>query len=173
MDVVPDVDKLSQIFSNAIVPAFFLGAVAAFVALMMSRLDAVNNRIKATGLLHEDRSAATTAVDPLTRRARLLSHGIIASLASGICATLLLAILFSTQFFRWHHAMVRPFSFSPPLCCWELGCSASPRKPGMHTTNWTNSDETVRRAESRRSQATIANAKPVLRCRRRQFCEVG
>jgi len=104
MDIVPDVDKLSQIFSNAIAPAFFLGSVAAFVALMMSRLAAVTDRIKAAGIPNEDRAAAGAALLPLARRARLLSHGIIVSLASGICATLLLAILFSTQFFRWHHA---------------------------------------------------------------------
>ena len=103
MDLVPDIDRLSQIFSNAIAPAFFLGAVAAFVSLMMSRLAAVNDRIKAARA-EQDRSAAGAALAPLTRRARLLSGGIIASLASGICATLLLAILFSTQFFRWHHA---------------------------------------------------------------------
>jgi hypothetical protein len=111
MDFVPDVDKLSQIFSNAIAPSFFLGAVAAFVALMMSRLAAVNDRIKAAGLPNEERSAAGAALLSLTRRARLLSHGIIMSLASGICATFLLAVLFSTQFFRWHHAYGAAFLF--------------------------------------------------------------
>ena len=111
MDFVPDVDKLSQIFSNAIAPSFFLGAVAAFVALMMSRLAAVNDRIKATGIPNEDRSAARASLLPLTRHARLLSHGIMMSLASGICATFLLAILFSTQFFRWHHAYGAAFLF--------------------------------------------------------------
>jgi|ERR1044072_29730 hypothetical protein len=105
MEFIPDVDRLSRIFSNAIAPAFFLGAVAAFVSLMMSRLAAVKDRIKAAGALpDQDRSAASAALGLLTRRARLLSHGIIMSLASGICATFLLAILFSTQFFRWSHA---------------------------------------------------------------------
>ena len=32
MELVPDIDRLTQIFSNAIAPAFFLGAVAAFVS---------------------------------------------------------------------------------------------------------------------------------------------
>ena len=40
----------------------------------------------------------------LTRRACLLSDGIILSLGGGICATLLLAILFASQFFGLHHA---------------------------------------------------------------------
>ena len=44
------------------------------------------------------------ALGPLTRRARLLSDGIILSLGSGMCATLLLAILFASQFFGLQHA---------------------------------------------------------------------
>ena len=104
---VPDIDTLAKIFSNAIAPAFFLGAVAAFVSLMMSRLAAVNERIRATRALPDQDSAtaaSSMALGPLTRRARLLNDGIILSLGSGICATLLLAILFGTQFIGFHHA---------------------------------------------------------------------
>jgi len=107
MDLVPDIDRLTQIFSNAIAPAFFLGAVAAFVSLMMSRLAAVNETIKATRALpHQDGAAvgSSMALATLTRRARLLSDGIILSLGGGMCATLLLAILFASQFFGLHHA---------------------------------------------------------------------
>src|ERR1700712_1992725 len=107
MEMVPDIDRLKQIFSNAIAPAFFLGAVAAFVSLMMSRLAAVAASIKATGALPNKYGAAvesSTALGTLRRRARLLSDGIILSLAGGICATLLLAMLFASQFFGLHHA---------------------------------------------------------------------
>ena len=38
MELIPNIDRLTQIFSNAVAPSFFLGAVAAFVSLMMSRL---------------------------------------------------------------------------------------------------------------------------------------
>jgi hypothetical protein len=104
MELVPDIDRLTQIFSNAIAPAFFLGAVAAFVSLMMSRLAAVSERIKAAGAVpDQDGAAGSTSLGALTRRARLLSDGIILSLASGICATLLLAMLFASQFFGLHH----------------------------------------------------------------------
>ena len=106
MDLIPDIDRLTQIFSNAIAPAFFLGAVAAFVSLMMSRLAAVAANIKAVGPLPDQDSAAvgsSTALGALRRRARLLSDGIILSLAGGICATLLLAMLFASQFFGLRH----------------------------------------------------------------------
>ena len=107
MDVVPEIDRLTQIFSNAIAPAFFLGAVAAFVSLMMSRLATVHERIKATRALPDQHGASvgsSTALGMLTRRAHLLSDGIILSLGGGMCATLLLAILFASQFFGLHHA---------------------------------------------------------------------
>lgn len=107
MDVVPDIDRLTQIFSNAIAPAFFLGAVAGFVSLMMSRLAAVNESIKATRTRSDQTGAAvgsSMALGTLRRRARLLSDGIILSLGGGMCATLLLAILFASQFFGLHHA---------------------------------------------------------------------
>ena len=99
MEIVPDIERLTQIFTNAIAPAFFLGAVAAFVSLMMSRLGDVHDRIKAK------RAAAGTGIDlgPLRRRAALLNQGIILSLGGGVCATLLLAVLFATQFFGGKH----------------------------------------------------------------------
>jgi hypothetical protein len=40
---------------------------------------------------------------PLTRRARLLNDGTILSLGGGVCATLLLAALFASQFFGLKH----------------------------------------------------------------------
>ena len=106
MEFIPDIERLTQIFSNAVAPAFFLGAVAAFVSLMMSRLAAVNERIKATRALpDQDRAVvgSSMALGPLRRRARLLSDGIILSLGGGVFATLLLAVLFASQFFGLKH----------------------------------------------------------------------
>lgn len=100
MELIPNIDRLTQIFSNAVAPAFFLGAVAAFVSLMMSRLAAVHAHIKATRALPDQ---SGMALGPLTRRARLLSDGIILSLSGGVCATLLLAVLFASQFFGLRH----------------------------------------------------------------------
>ena len=106
MELVPDIDRLTQIFSNAVAPSFFLGAVAAFVSLMMSRLAAVHADIKATNA-HSDQDGAgvgsNSVPDLLTRHARLLNDGIILSLGGGVCATLLLAALFASQFFGLKH----------------------------------------------------------------------
>ena len=106
MELIPNIERLTQIFSNAVAPSFFLGAIAGFVSLMMSRLTAVNERIMATrALSNQDRNAVgnSKALASFKRRARLLSDGIILSLSGGVCATLLLAALFASQFFGLHH----------------------------------------------------------------------
>jgi Protein of unknown function (DUF2721) len=106
MELVPDIDRLTQIFSNAVAPSFFLGAIAAFVSLMMSRLTTVNARIKATRELRNQDRAAVGSGSPLgrlARRSRLLNDGILLSLGGGVCATLLLAALFASQFFGLKH----------------------------------------------------------------------
>jgi hypothetical protein len=107
LDFVPDVQRLTQIFSQATAPTFFLGAVAAFVSLMSSRQSAVVARIRAlNGISKDDPARAHLKADleRLRRRARLLSSAIVASLISGICATTLLAIVFATEFFGGKYA---------------------------------------------------------------------
>src|ERR1700704_3697710 len=94
MELVPDIDRLTQIFSNAVAPSFFLGAVAAFVSLMMSRLPAAHPDTKTTKghPKQDDPGVGSGSVpDQLPGRARLRNDGIILSLGGGVCATLLLA----------------------------------------------------------------------------------
>lgn len=108
MDFFPSLDKLTTIFANATAPAFFLGAVAAFASLMTSRLTAVNNSIKELKVLAEgelDAARGSAALLLLVRRARLLNAGIISSLCSGIFSTLILAVLFASQFFNLSHGL--------------------------------------------------------------------
>ncbi len=106
-EFIPDAERLSEIFANAIAPTFFLGAVAAFVSLMSSRLSTVVGRIRTlNAIAAEDTAQAQLKVDvePLRRRARLLKSGILAALRGGVCATLLLAIMFIIGFMGLRHA---------------------------------------------------------------------
>jgi hypothetical protein len=107
INLIPDPQRLSQIFSNALAPTFFLGAVAAFVSLMSSRLFAVIERVRTlNAITDEDQARVHLKVDleRLRRRARLLNSGILAALRGGVCATLLLAIMFVTGFVGLKHA---------------------------------------------------------------------
>jgi hypothetical protein len=104
---IPDAQRLSEIFSNAIAPTFFLGAVAAFVSLMTARLSAVIERIRTlNAIAAEDHARARLKVDleRLRRRARLLNSGVLTALRGGVCATLLLAIMFIIGFLGLRHA---------------------------------------------------------------------
>jgi hypothetical protein len=106
-DFIPDMERLSQIFSQAIAPTFFLGAVAAFVSLMASRLSAVMVRVQTLNAITDDdhpRVPLKADVERLRRRARLLNSGILAALRGGLCATLLLAILFASEFLGLKYA---------------------------------------------------------------------
>ncbi|BDV36513.1 MULTISPECIES: DUF2721 domain-containing protein [Methylocystis] len=107
LEFVPDLPRLTMIFSQATAPTFFLGAVAGFVSLMSSRLSAVVTRIRGlNGIPGDDpaRAHLKTDIDRLRRRARLLNRAIVASLVSGICATILLAIVFTSEFFGLKYA---------------------------------------------------------------------
>jgi hypothetical protein len=98
---IPDANRLAQIFSQAAAPTFFLGAVAGFISLMASRLNGVIDRIRELNAIPQDdqtRGHLKADLDRLRRRSRLLNSGIVAALRGGLCATLLLAILFVTEF---------------------------------------------------------------------------
>ncbi len=106
LEFIPDVQRLTSIFSQATAPTFFLGAVAAFVSLMSGRLSAVVSRIQRVNkITDEDQHVELRSdIDRLRRRARLLSRGIASSLLAGIFATVLLVILFASEFFGFKYA---------------------------------------------------------------------
>ena len=106
LDFIPDAERLSQIFSQAIAPTFFLGAVAAFISLMASRLSAIVRMQTLNAITEDDhpRVPLKADVERLRRRAWLLNSGILASLRGGLCATLLLAILFVSEFLGLKYA---------------------------------------------------------------------
>jgi uncharacterized protein YacL len=114
IDFVPDAKQLSDIFSQAIAPTFFLGAIAGFVSLMASRLSAVIERVRILNAIGEEDDARAHLkgdLERLKRRARYLNSGIVAALHGGLCATLLLAILFISALFKLEHAYGAPLMF--------------------------------------------------------------
>ncbi len=106
-EFVPDAERLAQIFSTATAPTFFLGAVAAFASLMTSRMSSAMDRVRTLNAIKEDdddRAHLKADLDRLMRRAHLLKGGIFAALTSGVCATILLAIIFATEFLGLKYA---------------------------------------------------------------------
>jgi hypothetical protein len=101
LNFIPEIERLTHIFSQATAPTFFLGAIAGFVSLMSSRQANIIGRIKTIHAIAENESERThlkADIERLRLRARLLNSGIYASLRGGICATMLLAIIFASEF---------------------------------------------------------------------------
>ncbi len=105
-DVFPDPDRMSKVFEQAAAPAFFLGACAALVALLMTRLSDVMHQLRTRGPhKHDDKG------EFLLRRARLLHSAIRLSLAAGICTAVLLVVAFGGAFLRVQHIFGAGFLF--------------------------------------------------------------
>ena len=104
---VPDAARLVQIFSSAVAPTFFLGAVAAFSALMTSRMEAALSRVRVLNSIEdndENRAHLKDDIERLVRRAHLLKGGIFNALAAAVSASFLLADLFVTEFLGLKYA---------------------------------------------------------------------
>jgi hypothetical protein len=103
---IPDSNQLAAIFSQAVAPAFLLGAVAAFVSLLMSRLKNIVDRISnLTRIADSDPAQAKVAqeIPYLKRRAVLLNTAAYLALSAGISTTLLLLVSFASAIFKLHH----------------------------------------------------------------------
>jgi hypothetical protein len=97
-DLIPDAERLSHVFSQAAAPAFFLGAVAGLLSILMNRLADVMGRLRTGDPTHPGAARAD-----LLLRARLLHSAIALTLAGGICTTVLLAVAFMGAFAQLQH----------------------------------------------------------------------
>ena len=106
MNVVPDAGQLSQVMSQATAPAFVLGGVAAFVAVLLNRMSSLIERIRSLNEIADGDTARAhlkSDIPRLRRRAKLLNSATRWALVSGMCTSLLLVVGFGSAFFRLHH----------------------------------------------------------------------
>jgi hypothetical protein len=130
MDLVPDVQQLSQLMSQATAPAFILGAVAGFVSILLGRMTTVIDRIRSLNEIADGdttRAYLKSDIPRLQRRAKLLNSATHLALASGICTSLLLAVGFASAFFKVHHEYGAGLLFLWRSVSWAARCSDSRR----------------------------------------------
>jgi Protein of unknown function (DUF2721) len=102
----PSVSQLSQVISQAVAPAFILGALAAFISLLILRMNRVVDRsqtLNAIGIDDPARVHLKTDLPRLRRRAVLLNRAILYASISAIFATLLVMVAFVSAFFGIQH----------------------------------------------------------------------
>lgn len=116
MALVADIDQLSTVISHATAPAFMLGAVAAFLSILISRLERIVDKNRAL------RSTDAAAVDPsgaiaasFSRRMALLSRAIYFAVLSALATAALLIGAFVAALSGVAHARFIALMFAVSL----------------------------------------------------------
>jgi Protein of unknown function (DUF2721) len=96
MDELFRIDRLSKVIEHAIAPAFILGSIAAFLAIMLARIENLVTRLRQMKPEHGDRRK-------LRQRIVLLNRAVTFALASAICASTLVMASFIFGFLNLTH----------------------------------------------------------------------
>ena len=102
----PSVHQLSQVISQAAAPAFLLGALAAFIGVLISRLNRIIDRtIMLNGIADDDTTKSRLKADlpRLVRRAAIVNHAILWAVIGSIAVTVLVIVAFASAFFEVQH----------------------------------------------------------------------
>jgi Protein of unknown function (DUF2721) len=102
----PSVSQLSQVITQAIAPAFLLGALAAFVSVLTLRMNRVVDRSQMLNSIDDADQARAHLKGDLPRmrhRAILLNNATFFATLSAISATLLVMVAFVSAFFGIQH----------------------------------------------------------------------
>jgi uncharacterized membrane protein YgcG len=102
----PSVSQLSQVISQAITPAFLLGALAAFISVLILRMNRVVDRSQALNAIESSdpaRAHLKADLPRLKQRSILLNRAILYASTSAIFATLLVIVAFVSAFFGIEH----------------------------------------------------------------------
>ena len=106
LPVAPSIDQLARIIGNVAAPAFLLGAVAAFISVLISRINRVIDRAQFLhGIGDADPSKAYLKADipRLRRRAALLNRALFCSILSAILTSLIVIVAFISAMFNLAH----------------------------------------------------------------------
>lgn len=99
---ISDFDHLSMAISHATAPAFMLGAVAAFLSILVTRFERIGDRSRTIRAMPADALTAETAAC-LSRRMFLLNRAIYFAVLSALCTAALLIVAFGCALFGVGH----------------------------------------------------------------------
>jgi uncharacterized membrane protein YgcG len=102
----PSVSQRSQVITQAIAPAFLLGALAAFVSVLTLRMNRVVDRSQMLNAIDDtDKARAHLKADlvRMRQRAILLNNATLFATLSAISATVLVMVAFVSAFFNIQH----------------------------------------------------------------------
>lgn len=106
LPVTPSIDQLARIIANVAAPAFLLGAVAAFISVLMSRINRVIDRaqfLHGIGDGDDARSYLKADIPRLRRRAALLNRSLFCSVVAAILTALIIVVAFISALMNVAH----------------------------------------------------------------------
>jgi hypothetical protein len=106
LPVTPSIDQLGRIIGNVAAPAFLLGAVAAFISVLMSRINRVIDRAQFLHGIGEGdgtRSYLKADIPRLRRRAALLNRSLFCSVVAAILTALIIVVAFVSALMHVAH----------------------------------------------------------------------
>ncbi|WP_245477182.1 DUF2721 domain-containing protein [Bradyrhizobium guangzhouense] len=102
----PSIDQLGRIIANVAAPAFLLGAVAAFISVLISRINRVIDRsqfIHSIPANDSTRAFLKADLPRLRRRARLLNRSLFCSVIAAILTALIIIFAFIGALLHFTH----------------------------------------------------------------------
>jgi hypothetical protein len=102
----PTVSQLSHVIVQAAAPAFLLGALAAFIAVLISRLNRIIDRTIVLNAIADDdavKSRLKADLPRLLRRAAMLNRAIFWAVIGSIAITLLVIVAFACALLKFQH----------------------------------------------------------------------
>jgi Protein of unknown function (DUF2721) len=104
LPVNPSIDQLSRIIGSVAAPAFLLGAVAAFISVLMSRTNRVIDRSQFLHRIDDEAKSYLRADIPrLKRRAELPNRAVFYSTMCAIVTALLIVVAFASAMLGLAH----------------------------------------------------------------------
>jgi hypothetical protein len=106
LPLVPSIDQLSRIIGSVAAPAFLLGAVAAFISVLISRMNRVMDRSQFLhGIAEGDgvKEYLKADIPRLKSRAALLNQSIFYSIVSAIITASLIIVAFVSAMLHLAH----------------------------------------------------------------------
>ncbi|MGY3489080.1 membrane-bound ClpP family serine protease [Bradyrhizobium sp. USDA 4011] len=100
----PSIDQLSRIIATVAAPAFLLGAVAAFISVLVSRINRVIDRSQYLhSIVDGDKAYLKADIPRLKRRSALLHRSLLCSIISAILTALIIIVAFVSAMFSFAH----------------------------------------------------------------------
>jgi hypothetical protein len=106
LPATPSIDQLGRIIANVAAPAFMLGAVAAFISVLLSRINRVIDRSQFIHGIPEGDSSRTFLkgdLPRLRRRAALLNRSLFCAVVSAILTALIIVVAFVSALLNLAH----------------------------------------------------------------------